>query len=72
MSNEIKQITNTELVNELSSRGFYVSEVCLTDKNITDFIVVSVSEFKPFIVASSHIKVDITYKTNYLDVCEND
>ena len=44
MSNELKQITNAELANELSSKGFYVNKISRgnTESDI-DYLVVSVS-----------------------------
>ena len=43
MSNENKEITNAELANELSSKGFYVNKISRgNDTTDIDYLVVSV------------------------------
>ena len=47
MPNEKKQITNAELANELSSKGFYVNKISRSnDTTDIDYLVVSVCPFK--------------------------
>jgi hypothetical protein len=44
MSNKVEQITNAELANELSNKGFYVNKISRGNTEIEiDYLVVSVS-----------------------------
>ncbi|MBY0535624.1 MAG: hypothetical protein K2P88_07225 [Chitinophagaceae bacterium] len=43
MTNELKQMTNAELANELSSKGFYVNKISRgNETDDIDYLVVSV------------------------------